>query len=166
LIDTIFEYVSTIAGLEITAFGREREVYAIAFRNSTVVRKNIAERFDILEGNSCDEIPSILENYSSTSSLANLRPVFLWGTEFQMAVWNQLQKIKWGETITYRQLAESIGRPNSARAVGQAVGANPIPIVVPCHRIVGARGVGGYSGGIEIKRKLLALEGATFFKKK
>ncbi len=164
--DKIFEYPATVAGFEITAYGREREVYAIDFRNSSVVRKNIAERFDILEGNSRDEIPSTLENYSSTSSLANLRPVFLWGTNFQMAVWSQLQKIKWGETITYRQLAEFIGRPNSARPVGQAVGANPIPIIVPCHRVVGVSGIGGYSGGLEIKRKLLALEAAAFFEKK
>lgn len=163
---TVFEYPTTVAGFEITAFGREREVYAIAFGNSAVVRKPIAKHFDILEGSSCDEIPSILREYDFTGNLDGLRPVFLWGTDFQKAVWMQLQKIKWGETITYKQLAVSIGRPNSARPVGQAVGANHIPIIVPCHRIVSASGIGGYSGGLEIKRKLLALEGAAFFKKK
>ncbi len=81
------------------------------------------------------------------------------GTPFQRAVWKRLLDIPYGEVITYKELAECIGRPNSARAVGNAVGANPIPIVIPCHRVLAANGLGGYASGIHIKKDLLKIEG-------
>lgn len=82
------------------------------------------------------------------------------GTPFQISVWNELLKIPYGSVNTYREIAERIGAPLAARAVGNAVGANPIPIVIPCHRVIGVNGLGGYSCGIEIKKKLLQIEGA------
>ena len=83
------------------------------------------------------------------------------GTDFQRAVWRELLKIGFGRTSTYGALAAAIGKPNAARAVGAAVGANPISIVVPCHRIVGHDGaLTGFGGGIDRKTKLLQLEGA------
>ncbi len=84
------------------------------------------------------------------------------GTEFQRSVWKQLLAIPRGETRTYKQIAEAIGRPRSSRAVANACGANPLPITVPCHRAVRSDGsLGGYSaeGGIETKEKLLREEG-------
>lgn len=88
-------------------------------------------------------------------------PLVLYGTEFQKAVWRKLLDIPYGLTISYGRLAESIGRPKAARAVGRACGANPIPLVVPCHRVLASDGgLGGYGGGLEWKRWLLALEGA------
>ncbi len=84
------------------------------------------------------------------------------GTVFQLAVWEALATIPYGETITYGELARCVGRPAASRAVGQANGANPLPIVYPCHRVVAAGGkLGGYGGGLETKRRLLALEGVT-----
>ena len=81
------------------------------------------------------------------------------GTEFQLAVWNELQRIAYGGTISYSELARRIARPNAVRAVGAANGANPIPIVIPCHRVIGANGtLTGYGGGLHIKRALLTLE--------
>ena len=81
------------------------------------------------------------------------------GTPLQRAVWERLQAIPYGETITYAQLADELGRPNAARAVGAAVGRTPVPIVVPCHRVVGSDGsLTGYGGGLERKRALLELE--------
>ena len=81
------------------------------------------------------------------------------GTEFQLACWNELQRIAYGTTISYSELARRIARPNAVRAVGAANGANPIPIVIPCHRVIGANGtLTGYGGGLHIKRALLALE--------
>jgi methylated-DNA-[protein]-cysteine S-methyltransferase len=81
------------------------------------------------------------------------------GTEFQLAVWNELQRIAYGDTISYSELARRIARPNAVRAVGAANGANPIPIIIPCHRVIGANGtLTGYGGGLHIKRALLALE--------
>lgn len=80
------------------------------------------------------------------------------GTEFQRTVWDALKTIPYGETRTYAQIAAAIGKPTAARAVGQAVGANPCLILIPCHRVVAANGIGGFSSGVEVKRQLLALE--------
>ncbi len=84
------------------------------------------------------------------------------GSAFQLRVWQELRKIPWGETITYQELAHRIGRPDAVRAVGQACGANPLPVVIPCHRVVSSDGsLGGYSSGLEHKRWLLNHEGAA-----
>lgn len=80
------------------------------------------------------------------------------GTEFQKQVWKAMQEIPFGETRTYKWIAEKIGRPNAVRAVGNACGANPIPLVIPCHRVVAQNGLGGFSGGLHIKKKLLTME--------
>lgn len=83
------------------------------------------------------------------------------GTPFQRRVWMETARIPYGQTITYRELARRIGRPGAARAVGQALGANPLPILIPCHRVIAADGrPGGYTGGRHLKRWLLHLEGA------
>lgn len=82
------------------------------------------------------------------------------GTEFQRDIWRRLRKVKFGSAITYADLADAVGRPGASRAVGNAVGANPLPIVIPCHRVLAAHGkLGGFSGGLHRKRKLLRLEG-------
>lgn len=87
-------------------------------------------------------------------------PFELEGTHFQCEVWNALFAIPWGETRTYGEIARALGRPGAARAVGAAAGRNPLPVIVPCHRLVAAGGgLGGFSGGLEVKRKLLGLEG-------
>jgi len=81
------------------------------------------------------------------------------GTPFQLEVWRRLCEIPYGETISYGDLARRIGNPNASRAVGLANGSNPIPIVIPCHRVIGSNGkLTGYGGGLPIKEKLLALE--------
>lgn len=83
------------------------------------------------------------------------------GTDFQRAVWNRLREIPRGATTTYGQIARDLGRPRAAQAIGAAVGSNPLSIVVPCHRVLGASGMlTGYAGGIETKQALLVLEGA------
>jgi methylated-DNA-[protein]-cysteine S-methyltransferase len=90
------------------------------------------------------------------------------GTDFQQAVWSALRQIPYGETTTYSAIAAEIGKPSAVRAVGAANGANPIPIVIPCHRVIGSGGsMTGFGGGIDVKRQLLALEarvaGRTLF---
>ena len=88
-------------------------------------------------------------------------PLDLRGTDFQLRVWRELERIPYGETRSYLQIAEAIGAPRAVRAVGAANGANPIPIVVPCHRVIGASGkLVGYGGGLPLKKRLLQLEGA------
>ena len=82
------------------------------------------------------------------------------GSAFQLSVWRELQTIKWGETYSYRDIAKRLGKPTGSRAVGGAVGRNPIPIFIPCHRIVSASGsLTGFSGGLQNKKKLLECEG-------
>jgi len=86
-------------------------------------------------------------------------PLALEGTEFQLTVWRSLQTIPYGETISYGQLAQRIGNPKAVRAVGLANGCNPIPIIIPCHRVIGSDGsLTGFGGGLANKKKLLELE--------
>jgi methylated-DNA-[protein]-cysteine S-methyltransferase len=81
------------------------------------------------------------------------------GTPFQQRVWAELRRIAYGETITYAELASRIGRPTAIRAAGAANGANPVSIIIPCHRVIGSDGsLTGYGGGLEAKRALLQLE--------
>jgi O-6-methylguanine DNA methyltransferase len=85
------------------------------------------------------------------------------GTTFQRKVWNALRKIACGQTKSYGEIARAIGKPKAVRAVGGACGANPIPVLVPCHRVLAAnKKLGGFSGGLNWKRKLLAREGVLF----
>ena len=87
-------------------------------------------------------------------------PLDLRGTSFQRQVWELLGGIPWGETRSYRQIAEALGRPKASRAVGRAVGANPVSIVIPCHRVIGSDGsLTGYGGGLDRKKALLEIEG-------
>ena len=81
------------------------------------------------------------------------------GTTFQKRVWNEVARVPYGQTRTYGQVAARLGKKKGSRAVGQAVGANPVCILVPCHRILGAHGLGGYAYGVSLKRNLLAREG-------
>lgn len=84
------------------------------------------------------------------------------GTLFQRAVWRAVAEIPFGETASYGEVAMRVGRPGAARAVGYAVGHNPLPLFIPCHRVVASNGIGGYGGGrLDLKRKMLALEGVT-----
>lgn len=86
-------------------------------------------------------------------------PLAMEGTEFQLRVWNALRAIPYGETISYARLAERIGNPKAVRAVGLANGSNPIPIIVPCHRVIGSDGsLTGFGGGLSTKKRLLELE--------
>jgi methylated-DNA-[protein]-cysteine S-methyltransferase len=127
-----------------------------------------------------EDVPPIAEEGAGSRAqrhvIAQLREYFagkrqtfelelnLQGTEFQRTVWTELLRIPYGETISYSELAQRIGKPAAVRAVGTANGANPVPVIVPCHRVIGANGtLTGYGGGIERKQWLLALEGRRLF---
>jgi len=86
-------------------------------------------------------------------------PLKLDGTEFMLKVWFELQKIPYGQTVTYGQIAKGIGNEKACRAVGMANNRNPIPIIIPCHRVIGANGkLVGFGGGLDLKQKLLDIE--------
>jgi methylated-DNA-[protein]-cysteine S-methyltransferase len=118
--------------------------------------------------NDADDVPPALKETASQLDeyFAGERTNFdvrmeLDGTDFQREVWMELSRIPYGETISYGELARWVGRPSAPRAVGQANGRNPIPVIVPCHRVVASNGIGGYGGGLKVKRQLLAVEGVT-----
>jgi len=105
------------------------------------------------------EVERQLDEYFAGKRTAFDLPLAPSGTPFQLRVWDELTRIPWGATVTYGELAARAGHPGAARAVGAAVGRNPLSIVVPCHRVVGADGrLTGYAGGIGRKATLLALE--------
>ena len=113
----------------------------------------------------CHETPLLTEGKRQLLEyLAGVRRVFDLplapkGTEFYRSVWRALEEIPYGETRSYRDIAQAVGRPKAVRAVGQANHNNPIPIIIPCHRVVGANGsLTGYGGGLDLKERLLRLE--------
>jgi methylated-DNA-[protein]-cysteine S-methyltransferase len=108
-----------------------------------------------------DQVIAQLDEYFDGQRRAFDLPLVLDGTPFQQRVWAALQAIPYGTTISYGELAAGIGRPGASRAVGLANGRNPVSVIVPCHRVIGADGsLTGYGGGLERKRLLLGLEGA------
>ena len=117
------------------------------FSQATIIRDDLARK---------DWIESIFKLIAGTHRDL---PLDIRGTSFQQQVWQELQKIPWGETRTYREIANNLGKPKATRAIGNACGANPVAIIIPCHRVVRSDGsLGGYRWGIEYKQKLLAKE--------
>lgn len=107
-----------------------------------------------------DTVEQLNEYFSGSRSSFNLA-IEPEGTLFENEVWQELTNISWGETLTYKELAKRLGDSNKVRAVGRANGQNPLPIVIPCHRVIGANNkLTGYAGGIKRKRWLLQHEGA------
>lgn len=99
---------------------------------------------------------------ASVKMFAN-KPVLLVGTDFQYAVWQEIAKIQFGHVATYKEIASRLSKPGACRAIGTACGANPAPVMIPCHRVIATSGLGGFSGGIEIKKRLLEAELSNSF---
>jgi len=120
---------------------------------------------------SSENIPAVmkecirqLDEYFSGNRKDFTLPLAPEGTNFQCSVWKALQTIPYGQTISYKELAERVENPKACRAVGTANGRNPIAIIIPCHRVIAANGtLGGYAGGLDIKTILLKLEGVDRF---
>ncbi len=116
---------------------------------------------DVDEHSAIDCAITQLEAYFDGTETDFSIPMQLVGTDFQRAVWNELLKIPYGETRSYSQIADALGKPKAVRAVGAANGKNPLGIVVPCHRVIGSNGkLTGYAGGLDMKLWLLRHEGA------
>jgi methylated-DNA-[protein]-cysteine S-methyltransferase len=115
---------------------------------------------NIIKEQTGNEFIKEIEEYLNCSRKTFEVPYKLYGSKFCKSVWQELLKVKYGELKTYKDIALSIGGTKYSRAVGLANGKNPLPIIVPCHRIIKSDGsLGGYSSGIEIKKKLLKIEG-------
>lgn len=119
----------------------------------------IDEKIDTEETSLIKETYKQIEEYLLGNRKKFIVPIKLKGTEFQKKVWNALLEIPYGETMSYKKIAEKIGNPKACRAVGMANHNNPIAIIVPCHRVIGSnRKLVGYAGGLDIKQKLLEIE--------
>lgn len=153
-IDEKIEYSSTFSkALNMYVNCTERNGKLIESRLSKAPKSNVLNRG--ASKKLADYLDGIKEDLSDVEYV-------LEGTDFQVAVWKELYKIPKGATVTYGEIAKRISRPRSSRAVGNAVGSNKLTILVPCHRVVAAGGLGGYSaeGGIETKKKILKIENA------
>jgi methylated-DNA-[protein]-cysteine S-methyltransferase len=139
--------------LRLLEFAGPRAEASLA-REAAESREAVAE-----DGGACEAVRQVQEYFRGERRDFDL-PLSSRGTDFQRRVWGELRRIPFGETISYRELARRLGNPAAVRAVGGANGRNPISIVVPCHRVIGANGtLTGYGGGIDRKAHLLALEG-------
>lgn len=151
---------TAVAVLDEAGFLRELGIYAAP---EAEARLQIRERDGMLRDDAAPApVAEQLTEYFEGKRRQFTLPVAPEGSAFQRRVWEQLQKIPYGTTTSYGAIAERLGQPGAARAVGLANGANPIAVVVPCHRVVGGNGaLTGYAGGLDRKAALLRLEGAT-----
>ncbi len=130
---------------------------ALGFDEPRPVRDGLARR----DTAGCRQVRDELAAYFTRSRRQFSIPLAPQGTAFQQSVWRELQTIPYGATCSYKNIADALGKHTSPRAVGAANAANPIAVVIPCHRVIGADGsLTGYAGGLERKQRLLALEGA------
>jgi len=149
-------YRSPLGWLELSA--ANGELLTIKFVKTP--RSNANARARVLE-----EACLQLDAYFSGNRRHFSVPFRLEGSEFEKSVWKELTQTEYGKLTTYSELAKHLGSPRAARAVGNALGKNRLPIIIPCHRVVSRNSLGGFTGGLEIKRFLLQLEGITTFEK-
>ncbi len=156
LSDTFYTMIESPVGPLLLA-GNHEELSLISFQSSTRAESPAPDW--ISDAKPFAQAVSQLNAYFAGELEAFDLPLAPRGTDFQLSVWKALLGIPFGETISYGELARRIGNPNASRAVGLANGSNPIPIIIPCHRVIGSNGkLTGYGGGLPIKEKLLALE--------
>jgi len=145
---------------ELTLCANDNQLCAVLWAEQALSHQ--AKSFEVARDQAntvLDAAAEQLDAYFAGSRLPFSLPLAAAGTVFQQQVWSALQATEYGETLSYGELAERIGRPQAARAVGRAVGSNLLAMVIPCHRIVGKNGqLTGFAGGLQRKRWLLALE--------
>jgi methylated-DNA-[protein]-cysteine S-methyltransferase len=152
-----FSYLDSPIGTLLIA-GDDIAIHFISFPRNGKAQKPREEWRESARGPVGEAIRQLREYFAGARTDFDL-PLAPEGTEFQRSVWRRLQEIPYGETISYGELARRIGNPQASRAVGSANGSNPIPIVIPCHRVIGSNGkLTGFGGGLPVKEALLGLE--------
>lgn len=145
-------YKTSIGKIQIIS--NDKEITHISFNNKAIIKDAINKETEIIK----QTIQQINEYLNGARKSFNIK-INPKGTEFQKSVWNELTKIPYGETRTYKDIAIKIKNPKAYRAVGNANNKNPIGIIIPCHRVIGSKGeLTGYAGGLKIKQKLLQIE--------
>jgi len=152
-----YSYLDTPVGT-LLIVGDEQSIHRIEFPDNGKARRPEPGWRESARGPVAEASRQLREYFAGRRNEFDL-PLTPQGTEFQRTVWDRLQEIPYGETISYGELAKRIGNPKASRAVGAANGSNPIPIVIPCHRVIGSTGrLTGFGGGLPTKEALLALE--------
>lgn len=163
--DRLFYYDTKIGRLGIREDGEG--ITHIYFREPNVDAEIEANKLEIQESDLTKKAYIQLKEYMEGQRKQFDLPLNPKGTEFQTRVWNALTKIPYGEIRSYKDIAIAVGNEKASRAVGMANNKNPIPIVIPCHRVVGSnKKLVGYAGGLDLKEKLLSLEGILVDKNK
>lgn len=130
-----------------------------AERNKRRIERYLNASFKIETTSVLEEAKRQLDGYFAGNRKAFTIPLHLVGTDFQQQVWNELLNIPYGATISYKEIAQNIGKPKAVRAVAGAIGANGISILIPCHRVIGSdKSLTGYAGGLKAKKMLLQIE--------
>ena len=130
-----------------------------AERNKLRLERHFKASFKTETSSVLEEAKRQLDGYFAGNRTAFTIPLYLVGTDFQQQVWNELLNIPYGATTSYKEIAQSIGKPKAVRAVAGAIGANGISILIPCHRVIGSdKSLTGYAGGLEAKKMLLQIE--------
>lgn len=130
-----------------------------AARNKRRIERYLKTSFKAETSSVLEETKRQLDEYFAGNRKAFTIPLHLVGTDFQQQVWNELLNIPYGATTSYKEIAQSIGKPKAVRAVAGAIGANGISILIPCHRIIGSdKSLTGYAGGLKAKKMLLQIE--------
>ncbi len=146
---------------KITVFIEDNKLIRLDFDDS-YIRRNSKKYTFIEDKKKCKKIEEELMLYFKGKLKKFTIPLHCEGSVFQKKVWNSLQKIPYGTVISYKQLANNCGNSNAHRACANANGKNPLPIIIPCHRVIYTNGkLGGYSSGIHIKKQLLEIEGVS-----
>ena len=154
-------------GTDLSIAATPRGICRITFGDASSLQQELRSEYQdsviLRDDRYFDLVLSELDHYFQRASTDFTCKLDLHGTPFQKKVWKALLKIPFGKTASYQEVAEMIGQPQAARAVGTACGQNPIPVIIPCHRVINSGGgLGGYSGGIKIKKVLLRIEGIEF----
>jgi len=147
--------------LRVLYYTRPELCLEITIEEETITRISFCDEplNEVVDGAFEQEIIRQLDAWFAGESQEFELAFFATGTAFQLQVWEETMRVAYGQTVSYQDLAEKIGKPNAVRAVGAALGANPVPILIPCHRVIGSDGkLTGYAGSIPVKRFLLGLE--------
>ena len=148
---------------ELTLIAGEQGLAAVAWENERPSRIRAHPELRVTDHPVLEQAAYQLTEYFNCQRQAFDLPLQFEGTPFQCEVWQALREIPYGETRSYRDIAERIHRPKAMRAVGAANGRNPLSVIVPCHRVIGANGsLTGFAGGLDVKQQLLTLEAKDF----
>lgn len=159
--ESLFYSTQKISGINIKVFSSQKGIRRIFLNNNTATIKNTVSTRLRSDDPYMFNIFSQLGEYFNGERKKFKVPRDIKGTDFQKKVWNELSKISYGKTISYKKVAEKIGNKKAIRAVGKASAYNPLCIVIPCHRVINSNGkLGGYSAGVLVKERLLELEGS------